>query len=384
MRIFFVLNMNAGARMLRRNIDHYLRHVETLGAVPAEQKDFPAENVRYHAIFPKLDAAVEDAARAESLTVLACSDEAASRRFCRQIAERYGAAAIVAACGGDGTLNAVATALAGSPCRVMVLPFGSGNDFAKTLYPKGRRKVADILGAMGFDGKEKAGVFERLHGKVRELAVDLVACETAEGRPFSFINTVSIGVDSRVAEFASRIVRRFPRLHKASYILAVIPGMFTKFKLRMELNLRGLAWPDPCGPKPSLEAVREGEHKGSYVYTMSALANAAYYGGGFLPNPFFKLDDGVIEFALTKGIGRLAVLRYLRCYQRGEAQKKGLFRMFSAVSGEIRSMDAKRPLCITYDGELIHSSAIRFKVRQRAIRILIPASFPEPSGFERL
>lgn len=51
---------------------------------------------------------------------------------------------LVVAAGGDGTVNAIATGIAGTPASLGLLPLGSGNDFARELgvYRPHRRSIA--------------------------------------------------------------------------------------------------------------------------------------------------------------------------------------------------------------------------------------------------
>ncbi|MBS1721954.1 MAG: diacylglycerol kinase family lipid kinase [Armatimonadetes bacterium] len=81
----------------------------------------------------------------------------------------------VAAVGGDGTINEVANALVGKDVELAVLPFGTGNDYAKTL------------------GIGQENAFEvALDGKGKPVDVGL-----AEGYRH-FINIAGIGFDAAV------------------------------------------------------------------------------------------------------------------------------------------------------------------------------------------
>lgn len=54
-----------------------------------------------------------------------------AQQIARVYAENYGDDAVIVSCGGDGTIHEIANGLAGTDTPLMVIPLGTGNDFAK-------------------------------------------------------------------------------------------------------------------------------------------------------------------------------------------------------------------------------------------------------------
>lgn len=70
-------------------------------------------------------------------------EETAYRGHAKQIAAdyaaKYGEECVIVCCGGDGTVHEIANGLAHTKTPLMILPFGTGNDFAKkSTAPKNR------------------------------------------------------------------------------------------------------------------------------------------------------------------------------------------------------------------------------------------------------
>lgn len=298
----------------------------------------------------------------------------------------YGEALLLVACGGDGTVNEVAQAAQGGGAALLVIPFGSGNDFVKSIYPPARRHSASILEALGLARAPRGG--GPAHAAERAAAdpppvwppvelrrVDTVDFCDAEGVRRCLVNVMSIGFDSKVAALASRLVRRFPGLGKLAYLLAVIPALFMRRNFKLRYDFAGRRWADPERPERLGGAAEPQTLGGELDYALAALGNARYYGGGFQPNPYFDLEDGEIEAAISRplGFGRIAGL--IGAYRRGRAQASGVLRMFSLRSGRIASADAE-DLAITYDGEVLYTREIRFEVKAAALRLACPI-FPD-------
>ena len=106
----------------------------------------------------------------------------------RDLARGFAEAGVesVVAWGGDGTVNEVAGALAGSPASFGIVPAGSGDGFATTL------KVAR---------DPRKALRAALTGSVQPLDVGSV-----NGRPF--LNLAGIGFDARVAKRFNLLTRR--------------------------------------------------------------------------------------------------------------------------------------------------------------------------------
>ncbi len=317
--------------------------------------------------------ATSEKTKIKDIRVYRDTEGKSSQGLCRELAKTNGKELIVAACGGDGTVNDVAQGLVGTEAGMLILPFGSGNDFAKSIYRIEHSHNTDILAALGLDDeqmhKEEQGWPEFSH-----YFCDAIAFTDERGEERHFVNVMSIGFDSEVALRATKLVRLIPGLGKMSYVLAVLPSLFMKKRYKLHYQLEGCLWEEATLSQSSKLARQSKVEriKGSLDYSLVALANARYYGGGFQPNPFMNLQDGVAELAISKPVGLGKIAKLIGAYRKGTAQKSDVLRMFSARGGELHSADSDKALVITYDGELLYSRSIRFRVKEKALRLCIP------------
>lgn len=127
---------------------------------------------------------------------------------------------VVVASGGDGTQSAVASALAGSPTPMGVLPMGTLNHFAKDLHlPLTVDDAARVI----------------VTGRPRP--VDLAE---VNGRPF--VNNSSIGLYPRVVRHRDQQREQLGRGKWWAMLLAVL-GIFRRFPLvRLTITANGQTW----------------------------------------------------------------------------------------------------------------------------------------------
>ncbi len=161
---------------------------------------------------------------------------------------------IIAAAGGDGTVNEVASVLAGTQTTLGILPSGSGNGFAMHLgLGRDAIKAFDIL------------------KKGQDLWVD-----TCTVNDKFFINVAGIGFDARVAYLTKFNKKR-----------GFIPYLTTSLK---EIgNFSPL----------DLEIIwDQGTLNGKFAAAI--VANASMYGYNFTIAPTAALDDGMMDVILLK------------------------------------------------------------------------------------
>lgn len=300
------------------------------------------------------------------------SREVGSMALCRELSAKYGKDLVVVACGGDGTVNEVARGLQGSASGMMVIPFGSGNDFIKSIYNEKYRHSARLLEALGLDEKHCKEHDNGAWPDLTTFAVDVVEFVDDQAESRCFANVMSVGFDSAVAIVASKLVRRFPGIGKVAYVLAIVPTLFKKKIFRLEYGFYGAHWANSTVSESAQVKDSATWIYGEMDYSLSALANARYYGGGFQPNPFMNLQDGVIELLISKPLHLGKIAQLIGAYRKGEAQKSDILSMFSAKRGYIKSTEAAEPLIITYDGEALFTARIDFEVKEKALWLAMP------------
>lgn len=249
------------------------------------------------------------------------------RELARQ-AVREGAN-IVAAAGGDGTLNEVVNGLMDAQTSAVLglLPLGTGNDFARCIGLGTDLKLAvDTL----FEGQPRPVDVGQAHGRW-------------------FLNIAGCGFDAIVAERANR---GFPLLRGTSaYIAAIAHSLLHLKPAQLALTLDG-----------ETRAVRA---------LMCSVANATSYGGGMKVAPDARIDDGLFDICLLAGAGRLEFVRAFPRVFNGTHVTHPKVTMLRARAVHIES-DPPLPLLI--DGEVLGTTPVTFTLAPCALQVMTPTS----------
>ncbi|MFJ4963835.1 diacylglycerol kinase family protein [Streptomyces sp. NPDC088729] len=195
-----------------------------------------------------------------------------------------GGAGLVVVCGGDGTVRAVADALAGTGVPMVLVPCGTGNLLARNLgLPLG---PADALAA-GLAGEPHALDLGRVEG---------------DGIPATHFTAMSgAGLDAAMLEGTSD--RAKSALGWPAYVLAGFQGLRAP-RMRLAITLDGA---------PELRRTAR----------MVLLANIGTVQGGAAPVPDARPDDGVLDLALFDPRGAGGWLRAAGVLLRGPSRDGG-------------------------------------------------------------
>ncbi|MBE6980778.1 MAG: diacylglycerol kinase family lipid kinase [Ruminococcaceae bacterium] len=232
------------------------------------------------------------------------------------------------ACGGDGTLNEVATGAAGYE-NVAVTAFvgGSGNDFVRLFSePNAFRELPRLLDC-------------------EEATFDMIRCND----DFS-VNICSVGLDARIGTDVSRY-KRLPLLHgfrayAVSTVVNVIKGIAEHYTIEID-----------------------GERIDG-KQTMICACNGRFYGGGFNPVPEADPSDGLMDVLIVKKVSRLQVPGVVGKYKKGLYQKlPKLVRHFR--TDRVRILCDKET-CINLDGELRRAKEVVFSIAKEKLRFFYP------------
>ena len=171
------------------------------------------------------------------------------RRLAREAA-RTGENVRIYACGGDGTLNEVASGAAGFPnAAVTAWCGGSGNDFVKLFSdPAAFSDLSRLLDA-------------------EEVSFDMILCNDDLA-----LNICSVGLDARIGTDVARY-KRIPFIHGFNaYALSTLINLFRGIAEHYVVEIDG-------------ERI-DGEQ------TFVCVCNGRFYGGGFNPVPEADPADG--------------------------------------------------------------------------------------------
>ena len=251
--------------------------------------------------------------------------------------------------GGDGTIHRHLSKLVKVELPVLVIPAGSGNDFAGAL---GLRHVHDSLAAWR----------EFCAGRGTVKAIDLgFICPlsgNAGGAPAPrtqtyFCSVAGIGLDAEVARRAHALPRWLRA--RGGYALALIPIIFRFAPFPMKiLGLDGAGHWALRSDQPTM---------------LAAFANTPAYGGGMKIAPLARMDDGQLNVCVIGGINpfRLACMfptvyfgRHLRIREVDYFQAPRL-----RVETEI-------PLELYADGEYACRTPVEIGIQSAALKVLTP------------
>jgi diacylglycerol kinase (ATP) len=237
-----------------------------------------------------------------------------------------GATTIVAV-GGDGTCSGIANAILQSraPCRLALIPLGTGNDFAKTLG------VSDYSPEMIAD----------LVTNGRETRIDV---GIADGR--HFLNSCGFGFDAAVLDASNRV--RFLK-GDAVYIYTAITKLFTY--RGTDVSVRGVA------------GIEDGP------MLMVTVSNGRSLGGAFKIAPTASVLDGKLDVCFFRDAGVIERVQLFAGAMRGT--HPGM-RAVSAAKTQLLTLTFGANPAMEVDGELgmAESTSVEITVAPSALAVL--------------
>jgi len=251
--------------------------------------------------------------------------------------------------GGDGTIHRHLSQLVKLGLPVLVVPVGSGNDFARAL---GLRRVRDSLLA-----------WRRFCvGQDNVRAIDLgviTPLEVAGGAPAPhescryFGSVAGVGLDGEVVRRANALPR-WVRGH-GGYGLTLVPTLFRLAPLPMKILV-----PDEAGGWTT---------RSDQPTILAAFANTSTYGGGMKIAPRARMDDGQLDVCVIGGIDpfKLACLFPTVYFGR----HLGIRGVEYFQTARLR-VETEAPLDVYADGEYVCQTPVEVAVRGGALKGITP------------
>ena len=241
--------------------------------------------------------------------------------------------------GGDGTVHRHLSELVALEIPVLVVPCGSGNDFARTLRI---RTVRDAIAAWR--------QYETDNSNLRSIDLGVI-CELGSAKtPVShyFCCVAGVGIDGNVAARANRLPSWLRA--RGGYALCA-PQEFLQFApLPMKVSLNGSA----VTPKPTI---------------LAAVANAPVFGGGMRIAPHAKLDDGKLDVCTVHAMARAKLFCLFPMVYFGRHLG---FEEVEYTQTETVRIETEHPFDVYADGEYICNTPVSFRVAPGALKVLVP------------
>jgi YegS/Rv2252/BmrU family lipid kinase len=243
-------------------------------------------------------------------------------------------AEIIAAAGGDGTVNAVAAAIAYTEKIFAVLPLGTLNHFAKDL-----NIPLDLAGAID-----------------NIVASNVAAVDVGEVNGRMFLNNSSIGLyPAMVAR--RELERKQGRPKWIASIYAALRTLRQYVAFRVYVNADGARF----ARRTPILFVGNNEY---HIEGRSFGARSA-------------IDRGQLSLYVLHHTGPWGLLKFsLRALFRRAWRVKD----FDALqAGEIEVVTKRKRTRISYDGEIAQmETPLRYRIRPRVLKVLVPARQPSP------
>jgi diacylglycerol kinase (ATP) len=263
---------------------------------------------------------------------------------------------IVLLFGGDGTIHRHLSQLVKLGLPVLVIPAGSGNDFARAL---GLRRGRDSLAAWR--------CFCLGQGKVRMIDLGVITPLDVAGEspaaPASarylglmsryFCSVAGVGLDGEVARRANELPR-WLRGH-GGYALALAPTIFRFAPLPMKiLTPVGAGGWTARSEQPTI---------------LAAFANTSAYGGGMKIAPRAQMDDGQLDVCVVGGVNPFKLACMFPTVYFGRHLSIREVKYFQA---ERLRVETETPLDVYADGEYVCRTPVEVTAQRGAMKVLTP------------
>ena len=234
--------------------------------------------------------------------------------------------------GGDGTINEIANT---APCNPNiefgVIPNGSGNDFVRNFTNTDLFTSIDAQ----IDGQPEA--------------IDLIKCND-----FYCVNMINIGFDCAVVKEAAKLKKMKIATPGMSYIMGVAVTLFKPFGTQMKIIFD------------------DGEILDK-KFTLTAIGNGRFCGGGFMAAPVAYLQDGLLDICAIDKISRLTFIKLVKSYKEGTyLQNESAMKFIKHRQVSHFKMEFPDPLPVCNDGEIVGAKTLDFTVIPKALNFVVP------------
>jgi diacylglycerol kinase (ATP) len=233
---------------------------------------------------------------------------------------------LLAVCGGDGTINEIASHIPNPPFPVAILPAGTANVLARELgLPLDPVRALPIA----------------LKRTVRQIDLGLLNSRTE--RRFLFV--AGIGFDAFAVSWVPSGLKK--KLGMAAYAVAIVEC------------LRSYSFPE--------FQVSVGDR--TFKATSCLVCNAKSYGGGLLFCPAAIMDDGLLDLLILEGVNRLALAGFLIRAWLGKPATHPWVHRLQARSLRIEGPSEART---QVDGELAGCLPVEIRLADTRFPLVIP------------
>ena len=255
--------------------------------------------------------------------------------------------------GGDGTLHRHLAQLVRLGLPVLIVPRGSGNDFARALGIRNSRH--SLLAWQRFS----TGT-----GVIRQIDLGMITPVPAQARTigssvwippkFYYFSCVGgVGLDAEIARRANEMPRWLRA--RGGYALT-LPGALAKFAPRQTTVMT------PDEPNSETFVARY-----SQPTFLAAFANTPVYGGGMRIAPNAQLDDGALDVCLVGKVNKVKLASLFPTVYFGRHLKIAAVNYFRTTRLRV---ETDRPSDVYADGEYVCRTPAEVSIAPGALTVI--------------
>lgn len=254
--------------------------------------------------------------------------------------------------GGDGTVHRHLPQLVKLQLPVLVVPCGSGNDFARALN----------LGSV----KDSLAAWRRFSAggnNVRTIDLGVITASAphdpsrypAPSTPHYFCCVGGVGLDGDIARRANQLPR-WVRGH-GGYVLSLLPALLGFAPFPMKISAAESSRADQFAVRSEAPTV------------LAAFANTSAYGGGMKIAPDARFDDGQLDICIVSDVDKFKLFCLFPTVYFGRHLSIPEVEYFRAQRLRV---ETEKPLDVYADGEYVCATPVEVSVAASALRVLAP------------
>ena len=230
--------------------------------------------------------------------------------------------------GGDGSLSAAAKHFLDKETIMGVLPFGTGNQFARDLH---------------IDVNVEAACKVIAEGKVMPIDVGTVGDKI-------FLTVTTTGITTQIAHSLTPETKR--RFGIFAYAFAVRQALY-----KTKVFTAHITTPDETFDCRTVQVV---------------VGNGRYHAGPFLIAPEAMINDGFLNGYAITDTSRLGLVKFAIAMMSGKQNHLQGVHMFRATSVQLATTPMQK---VIVDGEEALQTPISIGLKRKAIRVMVPQDF---------